>query len=193
MADSLLTKETILDATEDVLRRFGPEKTSVVDVARSLNVTHGTIYRHFPSKSALRLAVVKRWFHVITEPLDKTFQLECSASERLRIWMDTLIRIKHTKAQQDPEMFAIYTEIAEESDDIANEFVNHIISSITKIVEAGISNHEFKEGIAEDIARGIYLSTIRFHHPLHSREWLIPTIQQEYDVVWNLIMSGILQ
>lgn len=145
MADSLLTKETILDATEDVLRRFGPEKTSVVDVARSLNVTHGTIYRHFPSKSALRLAVLKRWFYVITEP------------------------------------------------DIANEFVNHIIGSITKIVEAGISNHEFKEGLAGDIARGIYVSTIRFHHPLYSREWLIPTIQQEYDVVWNLIMSGILQ
>jgi hypothetical protein len=37
--------------------------------------------------------------------------------------MDTLIRIKHTKARQDPELFAIYTEIAEESDDIANEFV----------------------------------------------------------------------
>ncbi|MCP3808684.1 TetR family transcriptional regulator [Paenibacillus sp. Lou8.1] len=193
MVDQFLTKEAILDATEDVLRRFGPEKTSVVDVARSLNVTHATIYRHFPSKTALRLAVVKRWFHVITEPLDKTFQQECSASERLLIWMDTLIRIKHTKAQQDPELFAIYTKIAEESDDIANEFVNHIIGNITKIVEAGISNHEFKEGLAEEVARGIYVATVRFHHPLHSREWLLPTIHQEFEVVWNLIMSGILQ
>ncbi|MNO21943.1 division inhibitor protein [compost metagenome] len=193
MADQFLTKETILDATEDVLRRFGPEKTSVVDVARFLDVTHATIYRHFPSKAALRLAVVQRWFHVITEPLDETFEQECSASERLRIWMDTLIRIKHTKAQQDPDLFAIYTKIAEESDDIAYEFVNHIIGSITKIVEAGISNREFKEGLAEEVARGIYTATVRFHHPLHSREWLLPTIHQEFEVVWKLIMSGILQ
>ncbi|MBT2288418.1 hypothetical protein J7E73_04570 [Paenibacillus albidus] len=43
MADSILTKETILDATEDVLRRFGPEKTSVVDVARLVAITdHST-------------------------------------------------------------------------------------------------------------------------------------------------------
>ncbi|MBW7457433.1 TetR/AcrR family transcriptional regulator, partial [Paenibacillus sepulcri] len=46
--DLPLTKETILDAAEQVLRRFGPDKTSVVDVARALQVSHGTIYRHFP-------------------------------------------------------------------------------------------------------------------------------------------------
>ena len=52
MADQALTKEEILNTTEQVLRRFGPEKASVVDVARALNVSHGTIYRHYPSKAS---------------------------------------------------------------------------------------------------------------------------------------------
>lgn len=47
-------EERILDAEEDVLRRFGPAKATVVDVAKSLGVSHGGVYRHFPTKVALR-------------------------------------------------------------------------------------------------------------------------------------------
>ena len=47
----VLTPERILEATEDVLRRFGLAKATVVDVARALDVSHGSVYRHFPSKA----------------------------------------------------------------------------------------------------------------------------------------------
>ena len=52
-----LTSERILEAAEEALRRFGPAKANVVDVARALGVSHGAVYRHFPSKAALRDAV----------------------------------------------------------------------------------------------------------------------------------------
>ena len=57
----MLTSDQILVAAEDVLRRYGPEKANVVDVARALGVSHGSVYRHFPSKAALRGAVTDRW------------------------------------------------------------------------------------------------------------------------------------
>ena len=65
-----LTAETILDTAEDVLRRFGPAKASVVDVARALDVSHGSVYRHFSSKAALRDAVTERWLARVSEPLE---------------------------------------------------------------------------------------------------------------------------
>ena len=40
-----LTPERILEATEDVLRRFGLTKATVVDVARALDVSHETLGR----------------------------------------------------------------------------------------------------------------------------------------------------
>ena len=55
----VLTPERILEVTEDVLRRFGLAKATVVDVARALDVSHGSVYRHFPSKASLREAVAK--------------------------------------------------------------------------------------------------------------------------------------
>ena len=69
--DQPLTKEAILDAAEQTLRRYGPDKTSVVDVAKALQVSHGSLYRHFPSKAALREAVTERWAARIADPLQK--------------------------------------------------------------------------------------------------------------------------
>ena len=57
MVEAALTAEQVLVAAEDVLRRYGPAKATVVDVARELGVSHGSVYRHFPSKTALRDAV----------------------------------------------------------------------------------------------------------------------------------------
>ena len=61
MTEAVLTQERILETAEDVLRRFGPAKATVVDVARALDVSHGSVYRHFLSKAALRDAVAERW------------------------------------------------------------------------------------------------------------------------------------
>src|ERR1700726_427879 len=66
----VLTPERILDVTEDVLRRFGLAKATVVDVARALDVSHGSAYRHFPSKASLREAVAKRWLARSNAPLE---------------------------------------------------------------------------------------------------------------------------
>ena len=78
------TPEEILDATEKVLRRHGPEKTNVVDVARALDVSHGTIYRHFSSKEALRNAATHRWLQRVEQPLAAISREDGPAEERLR-------------------------------------------------------------------------------------------------------------
>jgi hypothetical protein len=46
----VLTPERILEATEDVLRRFGLTKATVVDVARALDVSHGSVLPPLPQQ-----------------------------------------------------------------------------------------------------------------------------------------------
>jgi AcrR family transcriptional regulator len=193
MAEQSLTKETILDTAEQVLRRYGPEKTSVVDVARALNVSHGTIYRHFSSKASLREAVAERWLHSISKPLEEVFKQECSATERLRLWLKTLIDIKHSLVKEDPELFLMYTTLAEESVEAVSAHITELVGQIIPIIEEGITKQEFKSTDATATARGIFMATARFHHPAHAKEWASPTINQEFDIVWNLILSGIVK
>src|SRR5437763_16234439 len=112
MNEAALTRERILDAAEDVLRRFGPAKANVVDVARALGVSHGSVYRHFPSKAALRDAVAEQWLARLAAPLAAVAAERGPAAERLRHWLDLLIACKRRKARSDPELFATYCAIA---------------------------------------------------------------------------------
>src|SRR4249920_3230197 len=99
MATETLTAERILVTAEDVLRRYGPAKATVVDVARALGVSHGSVYRHFPSKAALRDAVLERWLGRVSTPLAAIVEEEGPAAQRLRRWLDALIAVKQQKVQ----------------------------------------------------------------------------------------------
>jgi AcrR family transcriptional regulator len=111
----VLTPERILEVTEDVLRRFGLAKATVVDVARALDVSHGSVYRHFPSKASLREAVAKRWLDRVNAPLEKIAEGSGPAPARLERWLRTMFAIKHKLVSDDPEMFATYLTLAQEA------------------------------------------------------------------------------
>jgi AcrR family transcriptional regulator len=111
----VLTPERILEVTEDVLRRFGLAKATVVDVARALDVSHGSVYRHFPSKASLRDAVAKRWLERVNAPLEKIAEAAGPAPARLERWLRALCATKQRKVCDDPEMFATYLTLAREA------------------------------------------------------------------------------
>ena len=81
MTPEALTPERILEATEEVLRRHGPAKATVVDVARVLGVSHGSVYRHFRTKAALREAVTERWLGRTEAALAKITAEKCGWGE----------------------------------------------------------------------------------------------------------------
>src|ERR1700744_3140902 len=93
----VLTPDRILEVTEDVLRRFGLAKATVVDVARALDVSHGGVYRHFPSKASLREAVAKRWLERVSTPLSKIAEGTGLAPEKLDKWLRGLFAAKQKR------------------------------------------------------------------------------------------------
>jgi len=191
MSDSALTPERILDAAEEVLRRYGLAKATVVDVARFLEVSHGTIYRHFPSKAALRDAVAERWLHRVSKPLAAIAAEQDSASERLYRWFQQLMRLKRQKVLDDPELFATYSAIAQEARDVVQTHVDELVWQLAQIIESGISRQEFKVTDSHQAAKAVFSSTIRFHHPAHANEWNDPAIDADFAQVWRLVLAGL--
>lgn len=147
-AEMPLTREAILDAAEQVLRRYGPEKTSVVDIAKFLQVSHGSLYRHFPSKAALREAVTERWlYNSILLPLREVAEKrEGSAEEGLRLWFETLISYKRKYAVEEPEMFAMYAAVTLEAEELIRVHIDGLVSQIQSILEYGVDKKEFRPG-----------------------------------------------
>ena len=53
-------RERLLDAAEGCLQQFGPQKTSMEDVARAAGMSRATVYRYFENRDALLLGVASR-------------------------------------------------------------------------------------------------------------------------------------
>lgn len=191
MADGPLTAEQILQASEDVLRRFGPDKATVVDVARELGVSHGTVYRHFPSKAALRDAVAERWLGDVSEPLAKVANEDGPAAERLRRWLDLLVETKQSRAREDPALFATYVQIAAESREVITAHVNALVAQLARIIADGVGQGAFVASDAPATARAVFDATARFHNPANAASWSDPGIEADYDQVVCLILAGL--
>lgn len=191
MTDAVLTPERILEAAEDVLRRYGPAKATVVDVARALGVSHGTVYRHFPTKAALRDAVTERWLARISEPLEAVASGDDDARERLRRWFDLLIAAKRSRASEDPELFATYVELAGESREVVRAHVHALVGQLTRIVSEGMESGEFDAGDPEEAAWAVFRATGRFHDPVHASEWSDTGIDLAFEGVWTLLAKGL--
>ena len=191
MPEVILTRERVLEAAEEVLRRFGPAKTTVVDVARALGVTHGSLYRHFPSKAALRDAVAERWLERVSAPLDAIVAEDGPAAARLRRWLGALIAIKRSRAFDDPEMFATYLALANEVREITTAHVAHLAAQAAQIVADGVAQGEFHVADPAAAGRAVVIATNRFHNPAHAAEWRDPTIDAALEDVWALLLAGL--
>ena len=191
MATETLTAERILEAAEDVLRRYGPAKANVVDVARALGVSHGSVYRHFGSKAALRDAVTGRWLASISDPLEEVANGTGPAAERLQQWLDLLVSSKRSKALGDPELFATYIELTAGARDVVKAHVDTLVAQLARIVAEGVARGEFEATDADATGRAVFDATARFHNPAHAPEWSNPGIDAAYERVRALVLSGL--
>ncbi|MGC9538438.1 TetR family transcriptional regulator [Streptomyces sp. UG1] len=187
-----LTAERILEVTEEVLRRHGPAKATVVDVARALGVSHGSVYRHFRTKAALREAVTKRWLDRTSAALSGIAAAEDrDPQDRLRAWLTALFEAKRHKAGDDPELFATYTVLTGENGTAVGEHIADLTGQLTRIVQAGVDAGTFRAEDPATTARALFQATGRFHDPGYAREWEQPGVEGEFEAVVELLVRGL--
>ncbi|MFF7068177.1 TetR family transcriptional regulator [Streptomyces pseudovenezuelae] len=186
-----LTAERILEATEDVLRRHGPAKATVVDVARALGVSHGSVYRHFRTKAALREAVTKRWLDRATGMLAEIAAQDRDPEARLRDWLAALFEAKRRKAGDDPELFATYSVLTGESVTTVIEHLTELTDQLTRVVRDGIDAGTFTVADPAVAALAVFQATGRYHDPVYAQEWEQPGAEEEFTALVDLLVRGL--
>lgn len=186
-----LTRDLILATAEDVIRRFGPAKATVVDVARALGVSHAALYRHVATKAELRDLVVGRWVETIMPPLRAIAAQPGPARGRLRQLFETLITCKRRRAAEDPELFAAYRTLAVDAQSVAKAHVEELIGLAAAIIRAGVAEGAFRAVDPVATGRAVLFATCRLHHPAHVGEWAAMDLAGEFDDIWRLLMDGL--
>jgi AcrR family transcriptional regulator len=191
MNDSVLTPERILAAAEDVLRRYGPGKATVVDVAQALGVSHGSVYRHFASKAALRDAVLRGWLARSMAPLQVIANSRTPPPARLRQWFSTLRQTKRDNVLGDPELFATYSALAAEAGNAIAEHKGRMQQQIASIIAAGVASGDFRQLDPAAAARALFDATARFHYPGLSHLWNQPGEDAAFTQLLDLLLAGL--
>lgn len=191
MSKPALTADRILEAAEEILRRFGPAKATVVDVARALGVSHGSVYRHFPTKMALRDAVAERWLERVSTPLEAVVAEDAPAPERVHTWLRRLSEMKQTMAREDPELFATYHQLAESAREVVTAHEATLAGQLARIIADGVARGEFAVADADRAGWAVFRATGRFHHPVHAAEWSAPDLATSFEDVCTLLLRGL--
>jgi AcrR family transcriptional regulator len=186
-----LNIDLIVATAEDVIRRFGPAKATVVDVARALGVSHAAVYRHVATKAELRDLVVSRWINTIMLPLHAIVGSSETAEVRLRKFIDALMAVKRRRAIEDPELFAAYRELATDARAVIDSHVAELEDLVSKMVASGVKEGTLRSEDPMITARVVLLATSRFHHPAHAEEWGDPAIDAAYDELWRVLLDGL--
>jgi AcrR family transcriptional regulator len=190
-ADAPLTRDRILAATEDVIRRFGPTRATVMDVARALGVSHTAVYRHVATKAELRDLVIGRWMEATMPPLRAIAALPDPAPQRLRRLIDALIAVKRGRVAEDPELFSAYRTLAADAQSVVAAHVDELIGLAATVIGSGVKEGTFRTVDPVAAGRAVLIATSRFHHPAHAAEWADPAIDAAYNELWQIMINGL--
>jgi len=189
--DAPLTLDRIVATAEDVIRRFGPAKATVVDVARALGVSHTAVHKHVGSKAELRDMVLGRWLESTMPPLRAVGAERGPAPKRLRELIDALIAVKRRRAADDPELFTAYRTLAADAKSVIAAHVEEMIGLVAELIDSGVEEGTLRAVDPTSMGRAVLIATSKFHHPAHAAEWGDPALDAAYEDVWQLLMDGL--
>ena len=184
------TRSQILQSAEALLRRHGNDKLTVVDIARSLDMSHANVYRFFKTKSDILDAIIDEWLTKIEQFVEEIAERPNSAAARIEAIVLELHRKRKQKLRQDAEVFQTYRHIVEIRPDAAARRREKILRVFQRLIEEGIESGEFAGVDSLKAATVLKDATCLFLHPL-----LIPTtLNEETDArakdVVRFILAG---
>lgn len=168
------TRNLILQAAEALLRRYGNDKLTVVDIARSLDMSHANVYRFFKTKSDILDAIIDEWLTKLERFVEEIAQRPISAAARIEAVVLELHRKRKQKLREDAEVFETFRRVVEIRPDAAARRREKILRVFRRLIEEGIESGEFVRVDTLKAATAVKDATSLFLHP-----FLIPTTLNE--------------
>ncbi|HDR8041839.1 TPA: TetR family transcriptional regulator [Bacillus cereus] len=191
MIEKALTKDVILDVAEKELIKYGWSRTTLVSIAKSLDVSHAALYSYFRSKVALRDAILERWLLKYSDTLDVITKQEGSAEELLYEWFFCLFQLKRKELIENEEVFALNTSLIEKYNPVIQNHEESLVNQLEIIINNGIKNKEIINQDSSLLANSIFKLMSCFYHPAFSKQWRSKDIVKEFNTSWKILSRGL--
>ncbi|MBN3526922.1 TetR/AcrR family transcriptional regulator [Paenibacillus apiarius] len=191
MTEKALTKDVILDAAERELIKYGWNRTTLISIAKSLNVSHAALYSYFRSKVALRDAILERWLLKYSDTLDAITKKDGNAAALLHEWFFRLFQLKKKELIENEQLFALNTSLIQENTTVIQKHEERLINQLDIIIQRGINNHEINDQDSSLVANAVFGLMAYFYHPAFSKQWREENIDDEFRKSWEIVSRGL--
>jgi AcrR family transcriptional regulator len=147
---------------------------TVVDIARSMGMSHANVYRYFKSRSEILDAIVDEWLSRIEAFVEEIARRPQPAAERIEAVVLELHCKRRQKLVEDSEVFETFRRVVELRPDAIAKRRAKILNVFRKLIESGIETGEFKPVNCDEAATVLKDATALFLHPL-----MIPAAMKE--------------
>ncbi|MGR3936309.1 TetR/AcrR family transcriptional regulator [Streptomyces sp. BRA346] len=149
--DARRNKETLLDAAATVFVRSGVE-APVRDIAAEAGVGMGTIYRHFPTRADLIIAVYRHQVEACAEAGPALLASNASPHVALGQWIDLFVDFLVTKHG----LAAVLRSDSSGFDTLHTYFIDRLLPVCTQLLDAAAEAGEIRPGVeAYQLMRGV--------------------------------------
>lgn len=155
----------IIEAARAHIRQYGPDKVTVVDIARSLGMSHANVYRFFKSKAEILDAVIDDWLANVEHFIQRVAAQPGSAAERLEAVVMAQHHRRRTKYEQDQQIYLAFRRLIESRPNGIAKREEKILNVFKGIIQEGIDAGEFTPIDATLAARAMGDATAMFLHP----------------------------
>ncbi|MFH0947898.1 MAG: TetR/AcrR family transcriptional regulator [Elusimicrobiota bacterium] len=186
-----IKRQKILNSAIAILNKKEYYKCPVDEIAKGAGVAKGTVYLYFKSKEDIYLSIIFMLVDKVKEIVNEIQKSAVSSNKKLLLFLE-----KHSVfVEKNKNIFLTMRENLqphkEKYHDELHKKFGEIVGIITKIIDEGIKNGEFKNYPAQSIAV-LYLSLLfaNMHQKIDVHKKMIE-IKITPQFMWNVFSKGI--
>lgn len=192
MANKDAVRERILEAAGKRFKHFGYGKTSMAEIAADLQMSPGNLYRYFPGKIDIALAIADDNYDLQHAELAKIARDKTApAVIRLRNLFHTDMVMTYDVIERDPRTFELAAIIKTERPTWINGLLARERELINAILQDGIDGGEFDIEDIDFTAEMLQAAMMKFRYPQLWTNLKLPALEREFDGVARLLLVGL--
>ncbi|ACT46997.1 transcriptional regulator, TetR family [Methylotenera mobilis JLW8] len=160
-------RDQIVEAAAEYFSRYGYEKTTVSDLAKSIGFSKAYIYKFFATKQAIGEVICSNTLSAILKAVDEAMAGSPTASERLRRMFKAVVEASSQLFFEDRKLYDIAASAAGEQWQSCTNYHEQIKKIILEIVHEGRVTGEFERKTpVDETVNAIYLVIQPYGNPL---------------------------
>lgn len=177
------SKGKILDTAEKVFAQKGFVAASVSDVVRSLGISAGALYHHFPSKKSLLAGIAERSMKRMCKQMDAWLDDDnLSPSQKIDLFLDAVNDRRRLKSKLSRIDFGIGGEDMEVNEMVIQTGLEPISDRLSSFIEKGNASGEFNVEHPKTTAMLVFLMLCEVIHRSNTLEKTVPGDELESTV-----------